>query len=1164
MGAAGDDDGGVDAGSAYLFQRDGSKWGEQTKLTAADAETGDQFGVAVAIGGSFAIVGATGDDDGGNDAGAVYIYRFDGSTWIEQDKITAGDAATGDHFGASVSISGSYVLIGAPGNDDGGDDSGAVYIFKFDGSTWNEADKLSAGDATAGDNFGGAVAIDGANVFVGAAGDDDGGAESGAAYAYTIESYYALNISADPQIIGPGESATLAWSSVNIDSAIIDHSIGAVPPNGSIAVSPTATATYTITAQSRYGKQTASVTVFRNRAPSIAVLEPDVVNDTADTRFVILWIDDDPEDDAKISLYFDTDNQGADGTLIVSGLNEDGDGPGNDDYDWDTTLIWQGNYYIYAVIDDGFNEPVVAYSDGIVSIDHGSALLNELKFFAADAQENDLFGLSISISGDFAIVGAPGVSHSGTRSGAAYIFIRDGSGWTEQVKLTADNAEAYDGFGGSVSISGDYAIVGASGDDDGGSNAGAAYIFKRVGSDWLKQAKLSAGDAAANDSFGVRVSISGDRAIISAPYNDHYHGAAYIFARNGSDWTEQAKLSADDGSGFIYFGYSVGISGGYAIVGAPGDDGFGRLSGSAYIFKHEGSGWVKQAKLAGNDTAAYDFFGDSVAIDGNFCIVSAVGNDAAGPESGSAYIFKRDDSVWVEHGKLTAGDAAASDYFGDSVSIDGNFCIVGAHRKNDAGQNTGAAYIFKNIGTAWIEYSKLTASDQRPDQYFGFSTAISGNYIAVGAPQDNDYGDNSGSAYFNTIAPLYADAVPVEILAGESTTLSWSSFGADSCEIEPGIGSVDPNGTLVLSPLETTTYTVTASGPYGEATARVTVTVNHPLPIVTLTAVPDAIQTGASAILQWSSSHADSVVLDNGIGDVELTGPFAVSPETTTTYTLTATGPGGNSTATVTVRVVETPPTVTIAADPASIVPGETSTLSWNTTDALSCVIEPGVGSVAVTGAITVSLAETTTYTIEAANPAGTTIDSVTVTVVHPLPTVNLSVDSATIVLGESATLSWISTFASSAVIEPGIGSVEVNGSTLISPTETTTYTITVTGPGGMKTDNVTVAVIIAPPEGTISADPEHIKAGESCTLTWTVIQADIVAIEPGIGSVESNGSLEVAPDETTTYTLTATGPGGTTTAQITVDVTAPIKTRIRYQYDAVGRIKKIIREQLP
>jgi hypothetical protein len=186
------------------------------------------------------------------------------------------------------------------------------------------------------------------------------------------------------------------------------------------------------------------------------------------------------------------------------------------------------------------------------------------------------------------------------------------------------------------------------------------------------------------------------------------------------------------------------------------------------------------------------------------------------------------------------------------------------------------------------------------------------------------------------------------------------------------------------------------------------------------------------------------------------------------------------------------------------------------------------------------------------------------VTVVYPPPTVDLSVDSGTIVLGESATLSWNSTYASSAVIEPAVGSVDVKGSALVSPAETTTYTITVSGPGGMTTDNVTVTVLILPPEASISADPDHIKAGESSMLTWTVTRADTVVIDQGIGSVSSTGSLEVSPTQTTTYTLTATGPGGTSTAQVVVDVKLLVRTRIRYQYDAVGRIKKLIREQLP
>ncbi|MBW1910616.1 MAG: IPT/TIG domain-containing protein, partial [Deltaproteobacteria bacterium] len=232
-------------------------------------------------------------------------------------------------------------------------------------------------------------------------------------------------------------------------------------------------------------------------------------------------------------------------------------------------------------------------------------------------------------------------------------------------------------------------------------------------------------------------------------------------------------------------------------------------------------------------------------------------------------------------------------------------------------------------------------------------------------------------------------------------------------------------------------------------------------------------------------------------------------------------------------------PTVDISAYPESIQVGQSSTLTWSSIDAGSCVIEPGIGSVDVNGSTTVSPTETTTYTITATGPGGSATDNVTVTVTNPQPTVSITAEPESIQIGESSTLTWTSTNADSCVIEPGIGSVDINGSITVSPTETTTYTITATGSGGTATDSVTVTVTHPQPTVSISANPETVLAGESSTLSWTSTNADSASIDNGIGDVPVNGTISVSPAETTTYTITVTGPGGTATdsAQVTVIV---------------------------
>ncbi len=320
--------------------------------------------------------------------------------------------------------------------------------------------------------------------------------------------------------------------------------------------------------------------------------------------------------------------------------------------------------------------------------------------------------------------------------------------WSKQAKLLAADGAANDQFGNSVSISGDYAIVGATY----GNDSGSAYIFKRDGTNWSEQAKLTAADGSSGDYFGWSVSISGACAIVGAPGYDNSSGSAYIFNRSGTSWSRQAKLLASDTiTADDHFGYSVSVSGACAIVGAPADRDNGADSGSAYIFKKSDTpgdpNWYEQDKLTAADGAVGDYFGYSVSISGACAIAGAYADDDNGTDSGSAYIFNRSGANWSEQAKLTASDGAASDYFGNSVSVSGDYAIVGAFIDDDNGSASGSAYMFKRSGTNWSEQAKLTASDGAAADWFGYSVSISGAYAIVGARYDDDNESASGSAY---------------------------------------------------------------------------------------------------------------------------------------------------------------------------------------------------------------------------------------------------------------------------------------------------------------------------------------------------------------------------------------------------------------------------------
>ncbi len=373
----------------------------------------------------------------------------------------------------------------------------------------------------------------------------------------------------------------------------------------------------------------------------------------------------------------------------------------------------------------------------------------EQKLTPSDATEDDHFGNSVSIDGDYAVIGAVWDDENGYASGSAYIFHRNGTNWIEQTKITASNGSTEDRFGHSVSISGDYAIVGAPYYDDIVENTGEAYIFHRNGTNWTQQARLAVSDVAEEDLFGWSVSISGDYAVVGAvdaDDNGSASGCAYVFHRNGTSWILQEKLIASDGERWDNFGQSVAISGDYLVIGAHWDDNDGIRSGSAYIFHRSDGAWFEEAKISASDADDEDWFGHSVSISGDYSVIGAYGNDTYGSNSGAAYIFHRSGTNWTEQARIIASDGEQFDNFSYTTSISGNYIAIGAAGYGD----NGAAYIFHRSGTIWTEDTKLTASDGENEDWFGRSVDISGNYALIGAWQDDDNGPGSGSAYLYT------------------------------------------------------------------------------------------------------------------------------------------------------------------------------------------------------------------------------------------------------------------------------------------------------------------------------------------------------------------------------------------------------------------------------
>ena len=369
---------------------------------------------------------------------------------------------------------------------------------------------------------------------------------------------------------------------------------------------------------------------------------------------------------------------------------------------------------------------------------------------ASDGAASDKFGISVSISGDYAIVGAHLVDGDAkTDQGAAYIFARQDGTWLEQAKLTASDGRAGDNFGISVGINGDYVVVGAPKAGGIWFLQGAAYIFMRTGTTWLQQAKLTASDGVIGENFGTSVSIDGNYIIAGAPNARVQYaneGAAYVFVRTGTVWTQQSKLVVSYGEYNDHFGNSVSISGDHAILGAPFRDANIYVAdvGAAYIFVRNGNTWTLQIDLYYSEGDAGDNFGASVCITDSYAMVGAPNFDLPPfTDNGAVFVYGRTGLNWSLPKKLTAADAESASYFGNSVSISGDNAVIGNYY-DDVGSNPiqGSAYIYSRSGNTWALLRKVDDGSGMPAGLFGSAVGVSGyNYFISAIGKNNSKGE---------------------------------------------------------------------------------------------------------------------------------------------------------------------------------------------------------------------------------------------------------------------------------------------------------------------------------------------------------------------------------------------------------------------------------------
>jgi hypothetical protein len=837
-------------GAAYVFERNQggtNNWGQVKELAASDAAAGDAFGGSVSISEDTVVVGAYGST---NSTGAAYVFeRNQGGTnnWGQVQELAASDVATGDLFGGSVSISGDTVVVGAyqkkkilfP-------QVGAAYVFDRNqggANNWGQVQKLAASDAAAGDQFGYSVSISTNTVVVGAF-----------AKSFNIGVAYVF----DRNQGGPnnwGQVQKLAAS----DAAVGDWFGYSVSISGDTLV---------VGAFTKYNSIGAAYVFDRNQggANNWGQVKELIASDAAaDDRFGF-----------SVSISGDT-------VVVGAYLKNSGTGAA----------------YVFERNQGGANN------------------WGEVQELAAsDAAANDQFGASVSISGDTVVVGAYQKTNSAGvfRAGAAYVFERNQGGtnnWGQVQKLTVSDAAELDFFGEHVSISTNTVVVGARGKN---SDAGAAYVFERNqggANNWGQVQELAASDAAAYDYFGWSVSISGDTVVVGAIGKNINTGAAYVFERNqggANNWGQVQELVATNAADGDVFGGSVSISGDTVVVGASRKNSSAGdfRAGAAYVFERNQGGsnnWGQVQQLAASDTAAGDEFGFSVSISGDTVVVGAY---LKTNRTGAAYVIERNQggtNNWVQVKELIASDGAAGDLFGHEVSISGDTVVVGAWAKNS---ETGAAYAFeRNQGGSnnWGQVQKLAASDAAVGDWFGYSVSISGDKVVVGANGKNSF---AGAAYvFDLPAPtittckLVCPSNIIDVCTESGTSGATVSYSAPTM-------TGDCDGVMVACtpasgswfPVGSTTVNCTANDERGQTVDQCSFTVTVKDCQAPTINCPDVTQCSEAGICGAHVSFSPTVT-DNCPGTVTTSftpASGSLFPVGTTAVKCTATDTSGNST----------------------------------------------------------------------------------------------------------------------------------------------------------------------------------------------------------------------------------------------------------------------------
>ena len=740
----GDVFGKLDRGAVYVFVRYGTYWAFEQKLYAPNGAAGSEFGASVALGGDTIVVGSPEQNQA---IGSVYVFARTNEYWSLQKELTPPFGGTKTLFGASVAISGDTLAVGSPTAE-------KCSIFVRSGTNWNHQTTMSGSDTVIGDNFGTAVSLNGNSLVVGAPRDGTNATKDhGSAYVFTRagttwsqqQKLTASDASADDYF---GQAVAISGETVvvgvprddvgtNIDQGsarVFTRLGGAWTPQQTLLANDGGTNDFFGYSVAVNGQSAAVGAPARNALSGAAFV---FIRNGASwsQQQQLLPNENTIEDIFGFSVSLSGDTVLAAAPLLPSRKAATATGQ-------QTSLLPLLPAQTNAAVTP--NSAALLLPQGSVGVftRTGASWSQQTRLTAQVAPTGEeYFGTSVAISGNTAVIGASGYNNT---IGGAFVFVRSGQFWQFQQILVDGEGLMFDYFGTSVAMSGDTIAVGAYGDDIGTVNQGSVSVFVRSGNAWQLQQKLNANDTATGGAVGYSVALDGDT-LVAGNLTFNSPQSAYVFTRTDGSWSQRKKLTPSNPGSFFYYGQSVAISGNTIIVGSPAETVNGVTNkGAAYVYTGSGANWTLQARLF-NPSGNTAYFGQDVAISGDTLVIGAPSESVGSVvNAGAAYVFIRAGNSWQQQQRLAPDVATASGAMGVSVDIKGNRIVV-------AEPGTERIHSFTRTGNTWSPGMPVTRLDPGQNgEGFGGSIALTDNHdtILVGAGYDYVSGlEGAGSAY---------------------------------------------------------------------------------------------------------------------------------------------------------------------------------------------------------------------------------------------------------------------------------------------------------------------------------------------------------------------------------------------------------------------------------